>query len=86
MHELPTIGQGHAPLDVCHRTHSGVAIHLMPGCVCGGPSQLLDVVDKDGNVIGQHEVKVANHVNVHEAGGKTRSISLEQARNAGHIS
>lgn len=84
MEELPTIQPGHPPMDVCHRTHSGVAIHVMPGCSCSGPTQMLDILDGEGNKIGEHPVKVPNHVNLHED-GKHRSISLEQARQAGFI-
>ncbi|HEY2089056.1 MAG TPA: hypothetical protein VGH54_23910 [Mycobacterium sp.] len=85
MSELPVIAHGAAPLDGCHRTHSGVAIHVMPDCACSGPTQMLDVHDAQGQVVGQHAVKVANHVNVMGTDGKSTSISLEQARNAGYI-
>jgi hypothetical protein len=46
---------------------------------------MLDVHDAQGQVVGQHAVKVANHVNVMGTDGKSTSISLEQARNAGYI-
>lgn len=82
--DLPMLAQGHAPHDGCHRTHSGVAIHLMPGCKCGTPGVMVDIHDKDGNVVGEHEVKVPGHVNIVE-GGKHRSITLDQARTAGLI-
>jgi hypothetical protein len=87
MTELPHITAGHAPLDVCHRMHSGVAVHVMPGCVCDSPRETIPArFDKHGDMISpEFEVVVSHHVDVHEAGGKTKSISLEQARNAGYI-
>jgi hypothetical protein len=78
------LAQGHAPLDTCHLTSSGVPVHLVPGCTCGTPSQMVDIHDKDGNKVGEHEVKVPGHVMVVES-GKPKSITLDQARNAGYI-
>lgn len=87
MTELPHIAAGHAPLDTCHRMHSGVAVHVMASCTCDAPRQTIPAVkDKNGNIVRpEHEVVVANHVTVHEANGGTKSISLDQARNAGYI-
>jgi len=84
--ELPMLAQGHAPaIDGCHKTHSGVPTHVLPGCVCAGPSVMVDIKDKAGNKIGEHEVKVPNHVNVSDNHGTMRNISLDQARTAGYI-
>lgn len=80
MTDLPILAQGHAPLDGCHQTFSGVAIHVMPGCECAGPSVMVDIKDQAGNVVGEHEVKVPDHLNSTEG-----NISLDQARNMGLI-
>lgn len=82
MSDLPTVPQGHAPLDVCHKTFSGVAIHVMPACECAGPRQTIAAVeDLNGNTVRpEYEVVVPNHVNSSEG-----NMSLEQARNMGLI-
>lgn len=85
MSELPHLEQHAAPLDVCHKVHSGVAVHVMPGCTCDTPTGSVDVRDAAGNIVERRPVKLANHVMVHEANGDTKSISLDQARNAGYI-
>jgi hypothetical protein len=76
MAELPTVPQGHAPLDSCHRAFSGVAIHVLPGCECEGPV----VLDDAGKVV----AKGPNHVQIWEKGG-TRSVSIDDARAAGLV-
>ena len=86
MTELPHLQPHEAPLDGCHRTHSGVAVHVMPGCVCDTPAGSVDVRDSAGNVVEKRPVKLSSHVMVHDANGDTRSLSLEDARLAGFIS
>jgi len=84
-HDLPMLAQGHAPnTDGCHRTHSGVPIHVIPGCTCPGPTVMTDMHDKDGNKIGEHATKAPNHVNYVES-GKTSTLTLEQAHTMGLI-
>jgi hypothetical protein len=85
MLDLPITQQGHPPLDTCHKTHSGVTVH-MPGCACAGPSEVVEIKDAAGNVTERRVVKVVDHVMVHEAGSGTTYLSLEDARLAGFIS
>lgn len=85
MTELPHLEPHAAPHDTCHRTHSGVAVHRLPACVCDTPTGSVDIKDAAGNIMERRPVKLANHVMLHEANGETRSISLEQARQAGYI-
>ena len=86
MTELPHLQPHEPPLDVCHRNHSGVAHHILPGCTCDNPSGTVPIRDAAGKVIEHREVKLSNHVMVHDANGDTRSLSLEDARLAGFIS
>lgn len=82
MTDLPILAQGHAPLDGCHKTFSGVAIHVMPGCGCAGPRQTIPAMeDLNGNIVRpEYEVVVPNHLNSTDG-----NISLDQARNMGLI-
>jgi hypothetical protein len=80
--DLPILAQGHAPLDGCHKTHSGVAIHVLPGCECAGPRQTIPAVkDIHGNIVRpEYDVVIPNHMNSSDG-----NISLDQARNMGLI-
>jgi len=82
MTDLPMLAQGHAPLDGCHQTHSGVAIHVLPGCDCDTPRQTIPAVtDKNGRIVRpEYDVVIPNHMN--STGG---NISLDQARTMGLI-
>lgn len=72
--DLPTILMGHPPLETCHKSPSGVAVHVMPGCACPGPLNATDA----------GPVRVPNHVTIWE-NGEARSISIEEARAAGLV-
>lgn len=63
----------------CFHADSGVAIHVLPGCVCPGPLV-------EDPTTGEAIAKAPNHVNVSDSNGVVTSISLDQARNAGYIS
>jgi hypothetical protein len=76
MTELPQILPGHAPLDVCHRNHTGVAHHVMPGCECAGPK----ITDETGQVI----ARGLDRVDVWE-NGKRRSLTIAEAKAAGMV-
>ncbi len=85
MSELPHILPGHAPLDVCHKTHSGVAHHMMPGCECDGPTEMVKLFNDKGQVTHAFPVKTIDRVDIHDANGERRTMTIAEAKNAGLI-